>query len=83
MSCGEQDDVKTHLVELENLYQQLAAHNILIPNEEYTDTIICSLPLSYSAITSTILTLCDTGTMILTLSALKDIILKEYKIQQM
>jgi gag-polypeptide of LTR copia-type len=80
MSCEEQDDVKTHLIELENLYQQLAARNILIPNEEYADTIIRSLPLSYSTITSTILTLCDSGAMILTPSALKDIILKEYEI---
>jgi gag-polypeptide of LTR copia-type/Zinc knuckle len=83
MSCGEQDNVKTHLIELENLYQQLTARNILILNEEYANTIIRSLPLSYSAITSTILTLCDTGTIILTPSALKNIILKEYKIRQM
>ena len=84
ISCGERDDVKAHLMELENIYQQLAARNILISDDEYIETIIRSLPLSYSSLTSTILTLYDTSTILkLQPTYLKDVILKEYEVRQM
>ncbi len=46
--CGDDDDVRTHFVKLANFREQLAAMGQSIPDQQYADILITSLPPCYN-----------------------------------
>ena len=82
MVCNKKDNVIAHLEDMESVYQQLASRSILIPDEDYVDAIICSLPQSYSNIVSSTVNI-NCKMKLPTLPAeIKDVARKEYKARQ-
>jgi len=79
MYCSEKSDIKTHLADMEGIYQQLASRNVYITDEEYCDTIMRSLPHSYQTIASNLDTILEYSNVTMTPAILKDHILKEYE----
>ena len=59
MKCGEQDNIQTHLDEMESVYQQLSSRGALILDEDYVDAIIRSMLNSYQNHLSSILMIYD------------------------
>ena len=54
MVCNKKDNVIAHLEDMESVYRQLTSRSILIPDEDYVDAIICSLPVMDMVIFRTI-----------------------------
>jgi len=79
MLCSKKSDLKTHLMEMEMIYQQLASRNVSISNEDYCNMIIHSLPPSYQIIASNLDTVLEYSDAKMTPSILKDHLLKEYE----
>ena len=82
MYCNERGNVITHLNEMESIYQQLASRNAMISDEDYVDTLIRSLPQSYSTLTSSILAINRKMKMAVTPTEIKDVVRKEYEARQ-
>jgi hypothetical protein len=79
MVCTEKDNIVTHLEEMESVYQQLASRNVLIPDKDYVDAIIRSLPQSYSTLVSSTVNINRKLKVTTTPAEIKDIACKEYK----
>ena len=79
MVCMEKDNVIAHLEEMESVYQQLASRNVLIPDEDYVDAIIRSLPQSYSTLVSSTVNINRKLKLPTTPAEIKDVARKEYE----
>lgn len=81
--CDEKDNVFAHLQEMEYIYQELASWNARIPEEDYADAIIRSLPQSYSDLMTSLLRTCSQMEVQITPEVIKDTIYREYWTRQM
>jgi hypothetical protein len=82
MYCNEKDDITTHLQEMESIYQQLASRNTKISDKDYVDAIIRSLPMPYSNLMTSLLTIYGQMNIPITPAAIKDTIRKEHEARQ-
>ena len=76
--CGEDDDVRAHFESLANFREQLAAMGQNISDEQYTNTLMSSLPPSYDANISIITTNADMASTTITSDTVVRIITDEY-----
>ena len=76
--CGEDDDVRAHFESLANFREQLAAMGQSISDDQYTNTLMSSLPPSYDANISIITTNADMSSATITPDTVIRIITDEY-----
>ncbi len=76
--CGEDDDVRTHFELLADFREQLAAMGQSISDEQYTNTLMGSLPPSYDANVNIITTSADMSATTITPTTVIRIITDEY-----
>ncbi len=76
--CGEDDDIHAHFESLANFREQLAAMGQTISNDQYTNTLMSSLPSSYDANISIITTNADMSSTPITPTTVIRIITDEY-----
>jgi hypothetical protein len=76
--CGEDDDVCAHFEALANFREQLAAMGQTISDDQYTNTLMSSLPLSYDSNISIITTNADMSSATITPTTIIRIITDEY-----
>ena len=77
--CGEGDNVRTHFQELSDLRDQLAAVGKTVDDEDFTDTLLASLPPSYSHACTSINSSARLGSVTLTPIIVQEIVLDEYE----
>ena len=82
MKCGEKDNVLTHLNEMESIYQALSSRGASIPDDDYVDAIIRSVPQSYQNLLTSLLTIYDKMGHTITPAVIKSAIRKEYDAHQ-
>ena len=78
LKCGEDENVRTHLDNVANLREQLAAMGTTIPDSEYASILLGSIPSTYEAMTSAMSTAAKLGNTTLTPSIVTSLILDEY-----
>jgi hypothetical protein len=76
--CGEDDNVRAHFEALANFHEQLAAMGQTISDDQYTNTLMSSLPLSYDSNISIITTNADMSSATITPTTVIRIITDEY-----
>src|ERR1700677_1090404 len=76
--CGEDDDVRAHFESLANFREQLAAMGQTISDDQYTNTLMSSLPPSYDPNISIITTNADMSSATITPTTVIRIITDEY-----
>ena len=81
--CGEDDDVRVHFESLAHFREQLAAMGQTISDEQYTNTLLSSLPSSYDANISIITTNADMNGTTITSTTVIRIITDEYDKRQL
>src|SRR6266850_7550543 len=64
--CNEDESIRSHFEYLANLREQLAAIGKAVTDEDYTDTVLASLPASYDSAVSSISASARLGTKVLT-----------------
>ena len=77
--CGDTDNVRTHFQELSDLREQLAAIGKAVDDEDFTDTLLASLPSSYSHTCTSINSSARLGAVQLTSAIVQEIVLEEYE----
>jgi hypothetical protein len=77
--CAEGDNVRTHFQELSDLRDQLAAVGKTVDDEDFTDTILASLPPSYSHACTSINSSARLGSVTLTPVIVQEIVIDEYE----
>jgi hypothetical protein len=77
--CGETDNVCMHFQELSDLCEQLAAIGKAVDDEDFTDTLLASLPPSYSHTCTSINSSAHLGAIQLTAAIVQEIVLEEYE----
>ena len=82
MYCSQESNVLAHLQEMESIYDQLAARNAKISDEDYVDAIIRSLPHSYSSHLASLRMIFSQFNLPITPAGMKDIIGREYEARQ-
>jgi hypothetical protein len=77
--CGENESVRTHFEALADLREQLAAMGKVVSDDDYTDTLIASLPASYNNSVSSISASVRLGSTALTADIFEHFIIDEYE----
>jgi hypothetical protein len=77
--CRETDNICMHFQELSDLCEQLAAIGKAVDNEDFTDTLLASLPPSYSHTCTSINSSAHLGAIQLTAAIVQEIVLEEYE----
>ena len=80
--CAEEESVRGHFEYLADLREQLAAMGKAVTDEDYTDTLLASLPASYDGAVSSISASARLGTKILTAEIFEQFILDESERRQ-
>src|ERR1700730_9777267 len=75
--CAEDESVRGHFEYLADLREQLAAMGRTVTDEDYTDTLLASLPATYDAAVSSISASARLGTKVLTAEIFEQFILDE------
>jgi hypothetical protein len=78
LKCGEDENVRTHLNNIANLQEQLAAMGTTIPDSEYASILLGSIPTSYKTMTSAMSTTAKLGNTTLTPAIVTSLIIDEY-----
>ena len=76
--CADKDNIHTHFQELLDLHDQLAAIGKTVDDDDFTATLLASLPLSYSHACTSINSSIHLGAVTLTSAITREIILEEY-----
>src|SRR6267142_2635258 len=80
--CEEDESVRNHFEYLTDLREQLAAMGKAVMDEDYTDTLLASLPASYNGAVSSMSTSMRLGTKVLTSEIFEQFILDESEHRQ-
>ena len=81
--CREDNDIHTHVESLTNFHKQLAAMGQTISDDQYTNTLMSSLPSSYDANVSIITTNANMSSMTITPTTIIRIITDKYNKHQL
>src|SRR6266403_307524 len=80
--CEEKESVRSHFETLAELREQLAAMGKTIGDDDYTDTLLASLPASYDGAVSSISASARLGSKTLTAEIFEQLIIDEYERRQ-
>ena len=81
--CGDLDNLRTHFEQLSDLHEQLAAMGKIIADDDYTDLLMSSLPLSYENVCTSINVSVHLNPLKLTPDALQLYMLDEYEVRML
>src|SRR6267142_5142490 len=80
--CNEDESIRSHFEYLANLREQLAAIGKAVTDEDYTDTLLASLPASYDSAVSSISASARLGTKVLTAEIFEQFMIDESERRQ-